>query len=63
MDRKIVEENTKLRQTGDELALAAAHVVAHYDGIHRLSAALSKWYNLRAGIYSTQQSNTSEEKE
>lgn len=53
IDKDLAKELTEVRQTGDELALAAAQVVVHYDGIHRLRAALAKWYNLRAGIYAT----------
>lgn len=53
IDQDLAEELTKVRQVGDELALAAAQIVTEYDGVHRLRAALSKWYNLRAGIHAT----------
>lgn len=32
-----------LREAGMNLALAAIHVVKEYDGLHRLSLAVSKW--------------------
>ena len=35
----------------DDLAAAAARVCAEYDGIHRLRAQLSRWFNFRAGIH------------
>lgn len=38
IDQDLAEELTKVRQVGDELALAAAQIVTEYDGVHRLRA-------------------------
>lgn len=37
-------DNAMLREAGFELAEAATRVVREYDGVHRLSIALSGWF-------------------
>jgi hypothetical protein len=39
----LVKENTRYRQAGLQLARAAMYVIEHYDGLHRLSKAVSDW--------------------
>jgi len=38
------EDNKNILEAGHGLAKAVARVVEEYDGVHRLSLALSKWY-------------------
>ena len=42
-DEFLAEENSQLRRAGNDLAIAALHVIRDYDGIHRLSLAVSEW--------------------
>lgn len=44
----LINENSKLRDAGCNLAEAASRVVHNYDGIHRLSLAISDWYKTLA---------------
>jgi DNA-binding transcriptional regulator YbjK len=39
----LVKENARYRQAGLQLARAAMYVIEHYDGLHRLSKAVSDW--------------------
>lgn len=39
----LVEENKRLRLAGTTLSKAALHVITEYDGLHRLSLAVSEW--------------------
>lgn len=41
--RFLIDENRKLREAGCKLAEASMHVIREYDGIHRLSLAVSEW--------------------
>ena len=41
---KMHKEMADLTYAGNDLAEAAVHVVCHYDGIHRLSKAISRWF-------------------
>lgn len=41
--KQFVEDASALRLAGGQLATAAQHVVHHYDGIHRLALAISRW--------------------
>jgi hypothetical protein len=47
-EERIVRDANELARAGDNLAIAAARVCAEYDGVHRLRAALSAWYQVRA---------------
>lgn len=40
----LLKENEKLRKAGCELAEKSAYVVREFDGLHRLSLAIAKWY-------------------
>jgi hypothetical protein len=42
-------DNAKMREAGCSLAEAAGRVVRDYDGLHRLSIAISAWYSAIAG--------------
>jgi len=44
ISRMLTEDNKKLKNAGFKLANAASRVVQDYDGVHRLSLALSEWY-------------------
>lgn len=48
------EHMVKTITIGDDLATAAAYVCSEYDGVHRLRAALAKWFDARADIHGTQ---------
>ncbi len=41
--KQLIEDNGKMRHAGCELAEAALKVIKDYDGVHRLSLAVSKW--------------------
>ncbi|MCG7348821.1 hypothetical protein [Sphingomonas sp. ACRSK] len=41
-------DNRAMKAAGGKLAEAAAHVVHHYDGLHRLSAAAAAWLQVIA---------------
>jgi hypothetical protein len=41
-------ENSKLKVAGYELVEAAIRVIKDYDGIHRLSLAVSNWFQVIA---------------
>ena len=41
--KMLCEENERLRKAGARLAEAAIYVGANYDGLHRLSLAVSEW--------------------
>lgn len=45
----LVEENKKLREAGMKLAEASLRVIRTYDGVHRLSKAVSEWCATIAG--------------
>ena len=45
----ITRDNAKMREAGCNLAEAAGRVVRDYDGLHRLSIAISAWYSAVAG--------------
>lgn len=47
----MASKDLSVTAAGDELAAAAARVCAEYDGVHRLRAALSKWFDVRAGVH------------
>lgn len=40
----LLRDHAKLREAGFELAVAATRVVRDYDGLHRLSIAISGWF-------------------
>ena len=46
--RMLQRDNQKMRRAGLHLAECASRVVKEYDGIHRLSLAVSKWYEVVA---------------
>lgn len=52
--RDALRDAAPVPRAGDELAAAAARVCAEYDGVHRLRAALSKWFDVRAGIHGSE---------
>ena len=39
----LIKQNKALRSAGCNLAIAAIRVIESYDGLHRLSLAVSKW--------------------
>ena len=41
---KAYRDTADFIHAGNELAEAAVRVVSHYDGIHRLSKAISQWF-------------------
>ncbi len=41
--RQLAEENRRMRKVGNNLAIAAMKVIRDYDGLHRLSLAVSEW--------------------
>ena len=43
LEQFLVEENRSLREAGCKLAEAAMRVVREFDGLHRLSLAVSEW--------------------
>lgn len=43
MSQMLLTDNKKMREAGCELAEASMRVIREYDGIHRLSLAVSKW--------------------
>ena len=43
LSRMLTEDNKRLRSAGCKLARAAIYVVENYDGLHRLSIAVSEW--------------------
>lgn len=52
MDRELIrmltEENKKLKECGCKLAIASTRVIQEYDGLHRLSMAVSDWFKILA---------------
>jgi hypothetical protein len=45
----MARDNAKMREAGCNLAEAAGRVIREYDGLHRLSIAISAWYSAIAG--------------
>jgi hypothetical protein len=45
----MTRDNAKMREAGCNLAEAAGRVIRDYDGLHRLSIAISAWYSAIAG--------------
>lgn len=43
MEEMLIEDNKRMREAGCELAAAALYTIGEYDGLHRLSLAVSKW--------------------
>lgn len=43
MIKQLSKENTDLRKAGGYLAQRAMYTVTNYDGLHRLSLAVSNW--------------------
>jgi hypothetical protein len=43
INRMLVADNARMRKAGCNLAEAAIRVIRDYDGIHRLSLAVSEW--------------------
>ena len=41
-------ENSKLKIAGCEMAEAAIRIIKDYDGVHRLSLAVSNWFKVMA---------------
>ena len=41
--KMIEKDNKRMREAGNNLAIAAMRVIRDYDGIHRLSLAVSEW--------------------
>lgn len=39
----LADQNARLRQAGNDLAIAAMRVVKDYDGTHRLAQAVADW--------------------
>lgn len=42
-DAMLVRDVNRFRRAGTRLAVAALHVIAESDGLHRLSLAVSEW--------------------
>ena len=61
----LLEDCKQMRKAGNDLAIAAMRVVGQYDGIHRLSAAVSYWNNVISTeggrLKSLQQENQTED--
>jgi hypothetical protein len=47
-ERELIEEITKLRQAGNEMAFASMRIINDYDGVHRLALAISNWLKVIA---------------
>ena len=60
-DEFLAQECIRLREAGCDLAMAAARVVATYDGTHRLALALSRWWQAVGDEGGRPHSTTSEE--
>lgn len=43
LEKMLIEDNKRLRKSGCELAESAIYTVKEYDGLHRLSLAVSNW--------------------
>jgi hypothetical protein len=43
LDKFLLRDNQALRKAGCNLAEAGMHVVDEFDGVHRLSLAISEW--------------------
>jgi tellurite resistance protein len=41
--RMLEKDNKRMREAGNNLAIAAMRVIRDYDGIHRLSLAVAEW--------------------
>ena len=41
--KMIEKDNKRMREAGNNLAIAAMRVIRDYDGIHRLSLAVAAW--------------------
>lgn len=39
----VLNDCKRMRKAGNNLAIAALHVIRDYDGVHRLSLAVSEW--------------------
>jgi len=55
----LTEDNNNMREVGNDLAICALRVIKNYDGLHRLSLAVSRWAKtignegLRKKLYTT----------
>jgi len=49
LEKMLIEDNKIMRKAGCELAEAAIYSIREYDGLHRLSLAVSKWAEVIAG--------------